>query len=241
MSCSTCYEVKLAACSGTVEVLAGLGASTSYKVRITDKFGNQYFDDIVTDGAGNFDLDLSAFEEGLFTSHSGTFIFEILDASDEKVVLTLNDTEYTCVSISFFNSDIPPAYLNQTIPNASDVENDPNPAAFMLQQMEYTAAENIAAYEVITNEFKVANSATVADIDKTLALSVTTTTNGSKGLAVVKGLVINPGWTWTVGADIYLNGTSLSETAPITGFAVIIGKASRADAIVVNIGTPTLL
>lgn len=241
MSCSACYESKIAECTGTIEVLAGLAASTSYKVRITDKFGNQYFQDVVTNGAGNFDLDFDDFESGIFTRHSGAFIMVVLNASGETTTLILNETEYTCVSISFYNSDVPPVYMNQSIPSASDEEENPVAAAFIVQQMEYTAAENIAAFEVITSEFKVGNSATVADVNKQLALSVTTTTNGTKGLAVVNGLVINPAWTWTIDADIYLNGTSLSETAPTTGFAVVIGKASRADAIVVNIGNPTLL
>lgn len=244
MSCDTCYEVSLPACAGVITVNVGMDPNNIYTWIITDKFGNKYQENVTTDGAGKFVIDASDLPDGLFTPSSGTFILAIINSAGETQSMAINGEDYTCISMSFYQSNLEGNALNDAsvIPNPADSIASPSPyPSFFVQEMEYEAAENIAQYNVITNEFKKADSSVVGDADKILALSITTTTSGNDGVAVVAGKVVNPAWTWTIDADVYLNGTSLSQTAPLIGFVVVIGKATRADAIVVNIGTPTLL
>ncbi len=242
MSCSTCYEISLPACTDVIQVNAGLNANNIYTWVIEDHFGNKYQGDVTTDGAGNFEIDLDDLPENLLSPHAGTFILTIINSGGETQAVSFFDTEYTCISMSFHDSNLDPADREAIIPSEADNVTPSIPAElFTVQQLEYTAAENITQYNVITSDFDQADSADVSHADKILALSITTTANGADGLAVVRGKVINPAWTWTVDQDVYLNGTTLSQTPPLTGFSIVIGRATRADAIVVNIGNPTLL
>jgi hypothetical protein len=242
MSCSTCYEVALPACRDVITVKAGLSPNNQVTWVITDKFGTKYRETVDTDGSGNFEIDTTVLPDDLLNPHAGTFTLEILNSAGQTQTVTFEDEEYTCISMRFYEDSTPEVYAPAEIPAASNSIASATPEeSFFVQQIEYTAAENIAQYNVIDSDSMQADSGDVAQANKILALSMTTTNTGLKGVAVVAGMVINPAWTWTIDADIYLNGTTLSETAPLIGFAIVIGKATRADAIVVNIGTPTLL
>jgi hypothetical protein len=58
---------------------------------------------------------------------------------------------------------------------------------------------------------------------------------------VIEGDITNPGWAWTSGDIIFLNGTSLSTVAPSSGFVQRIGIAKTSQTIVVGLGDPVLL
>lgn len=100
------------------------------------------------------------------------------------------------------------------------------------QVVEYIAQDNIPIYTVVTIDGLRANSSTVGHSPKVLGISRTATAPTFTGEAIVEGEINNPAWTWSVGQNIYLNGTSLSATPPSTGFSKVIGRA---------LGTTTLL
>lgn len=100
------------------------------------------------------------------------------------------------------------------------------------QVVEYIAQDNIPIYTVVTMDGLRANSATVGHSPKVLGISRTTTAATFTGEAITEGEIHNPAWAWTLGQNIYLNGTSLSATPPSTGFSKVIGRA---------LGTTTLL
>jgi len=103
------------------------------------------------------------------------------------------------------------------------------------------ATENIGAFVAVTSNGKVANSATTAHAGKVAGVSLAAITSGFTGSVQSVGEVENPSWTWTAGDVIYINGTSLSTTAPSTGFSQRIGTAKSATKIVVELGEPILL
>ena len=65
--------------------------------------------------------------------------------------------------------------------------------------------------------------------------------SGFNGSVVGFGKITNPLWAWTVGDRIFLNGTSLSTTAPSSGFIQIIGVAIASDTIDIKLAQSILL
>lgn len=105
----------------------------------------------------------------------------------------------------------------------------------------YIAQDNITIYAVVTSDGFIANSATTSQRNKIIGIANVATLIGFSGTAVGIGTITNAAWTWVVGDKIYLNGTSLSTTAPITGFIQFIGTATAADTIDVKLGQSILL
>lgn len=244
MSCNSCYEISLPACRDIIAVKLGLAADSQFTWVITDKFGNKYSEEVTTDGSGNFEVDTTELPDELFNAYAGKFILTIINSGDQTQAFEINDTEYSCIAMSFHESDKDEADDPAVIPNNADTITTALPEGlFPVYQIEFTAAENIGRHQVVTTEGKVANTGTIGDATKILGVANSNVLSGNKGIAIVKGFISDPtqGWTFTPDADLYLNGTSFSETAPTSGFSIVIAKAIRSDAYVVNIGSPTIL
>lgn len=97
------------------------------------------------------------------------------------------------------------------------------------------ANENIVAYKVATTTGYNADSANSGHNGRIAGVTVTAINSGFAGQVVSEGEIQNDVWTWTIGNVIYLNGTNLSITPPISGFRVIIGEAVDTNKIYVNI------
>lgn len=75
-------------------------------LEIEDKFGIKYFLDNVSQGqtyGGSLFLNLDALPEGLFTEHSGAFIFRFytdIDCNELKEMIFC-DKVYECISVTF--------------------------------------------------------------------------------------------------------------------------------------------
>ena len=104
-----------------------------------------------------------------------------------------------------------------------------------------TATEDLAAYSVVTSTGKVANSATLGLIGKIVGINPATILNTFSGSVTQVGEVQNLLWAWTAGDRLYLNGISLSTTAPASGFSQFIGTAKNSTTIIVELGDPVLL
>lgn len=92
-----------------------------------------------------------------------------------------------------------------------------------------------------SGELIYADHATLAHKSKVLGLTTGAISGGATGTVQVAGVMTEAGWAWTPGAAIYLgvNG-ALTETAPTTGFVLVIGFAETATAIFIDIKEPTV-
>lgn len=106
---------------------------------------------------------------------------------------------------------------------------------------EYTAQDNISAYQVITSQGFIANSNTVSQRNKIIGIANVAVLIGFSGTALGAGVIENIAWTWTTGDKIYLNGTVLSVTPPTTGYLQFIGTATASDKIDIQLSQSILL
>ena len=105
LDCDSCLEIEGVACYAILSITAGLTPDTDYSIFITDRHGNQFRQEVTTDEDGDFTLDLTAFDEGMFTENSGTYT---LTASTSALMSTeetfvVGYTEYSCIKIKFLD------------------------------------------------------------------------------------------------------------------------------------------
>ena len=103
------------------------------------------------------------------------------------------------------------------------------------------AAENIAAFQCLTADGHVANSANAGHFGAVVGIATAAISTGFVGQAQAGGELTNNAWSWAPNAKIFLNGTSLSTTPPSSGFSQQIAIARNANTIVVEIQPPILL
>lgn len=106
--CDTCFQANLSATPDNVIVNGGLNASTDYLIRITDKFGNRYTQQVTTDADGNFTLPVNeTYPPGFFTAYSG--IFEIQASLTTGTFgpknFTFSTVTYDCIQVEFSNDN----------------------------------------------------------------------------------------------------------------------------------------
>ena len=102
-----------------------------------------------------------------------------------------------------------------------------------------TVTENISQGNVVNSDGSKADSSVVGKRNKAIGIANAAITSGFSGDVVTEGVITYGSWSWTAGDIIFLNGTSLSTTAPSTGFIQIIGKAISATKIEVKISQAT--
>ena len=103
-------------------------------------------------------------------------------------------------------------------------------------------SESVLAFAVITSNGKKADSSNIAHINKVCGIIIENTNAGFTGTFIRNGSeVTNPAWTWTSGAVIYLNGTTLSTVAPTSGFSQRIGTAKTATTLLIELSETVLL
>ena len=103
------------------------------------------------------------------------------------------------------------------------------------------AAENVPIYTVITYTGYIANSATTAHMNKIAGITKEAINATFSGTAVTEGEIENVSWTWTKGDVLFLNGTSITNTPPSTGFRIKIGEALTSTKVFVRISESILL
>lgn len=103
------------------------------------------------------------------------------------------------------------------------------------------ATENIPAFSLVTANGKVADSSNFSHFGHVVGLSTVVVLNTFIDTVVVEGEVTNGLWSWTNNDKIFLNGTSLSTTPPITGFSQFIAIARNNNTIFVRLQQPILL
>jgi hypothetical protein len=103
------------------------------------------------------------------------------------------------------------------------------------------AGEALAKYDVVTGDGKKADSGNLLHRNKLVGLATQNILSGFSGEVQCGGSLQNPAWTWVVGDRIYLNGTTLSTTAPDSGFLTQVGVAVGSDTINIEIQPSILL
>lgn len=108
-------------------------------------------------------------------------------------------------------------------------------------QADFTASEAVSQLQPVTANGFIADSSNVSRYRISYGLSSSVVTIGETGYAVTEGSVANIAWSWAVGAPIFLNGTSLSTVAPVSGFYQQWGMAKTPTSILLKIGEPRII
>jgi len=103
------------------------------------------------------------------------------------------------------------------------------------------ATVSIPAYSLVTANGQIADSANLAHFGHVVGISTAPVTPGFIDTVVREGEVTNGLWTWTNNDKIFLNGTSLSTTAPTSVFSQFIAVAKNNNTIHVRLQQPILL
>jgi len=104
------------------------------------------------------------------------------------------------------------------------------------------AAENIPAFNPVTSLGLKADTANPsASMGRVIGLATAAIALGFSGTIIEGGEITNGAWTWATGDPIFLSGTTLANTPPVSGFSQQIGTAKSATAIVVDLSSPLLL
>ena len=122
-------------------------------------------------------------------------------------------------------------------------------AAYAPQELvTLTAGENINAYQVVIVKSDglvwKADAATTAHAGAVIGIADTSATTGNPLNIQSSGVMLNMGWSWTVGARVYVGlGGALTQTVPSGSgnFEQVIGIALSATELDINIGTPIVL
>lgn len=98
-----------------------------------------------------------------------------------------------------------------------------------------TVIENIAAFEVVNADGSLADSSIVNKRDKVIGIALQAIANGFSGDYQSDGPITNPLWNFVKGDVLFLNGNTISNIAPTSGFSQMIGKAINNNTININI------
>ncbi len=109
-------------------------------------------------------------------------------------------------------------------------------------EVSISATENIPEFAPVTSKGKVADSANASQsMGRVIGIAREAIADGFSGVVIESGEVTNPGWAWAIGDLLFLNGTSIANSPPESGFVQFIGSAKSPTTIVVDLGPPTLL
>lgn len=110
-----------------------------------------------------------------------------------------------------------------------------------LDTADVNATVNIPAFSLVTANGKVADSSNIFHFGHVIGLSTVAVLSGFIDTVVTEGEVFNGLWSWTNNDKLFLNGTTLSTVAPLTGFSQFIAIARNNNTIYVRLQQPFLL
>lgn len=107
--------------------------------------------------------------------------------------------------------------------------------------IDFSATAIISVFDPVTSFGTIADSTIIAQRNKVIGINTYAVGSGFIGQAVGFGKIVNNVWSWTIGDKIFLNGTTLSTTAPSTGFIQIIGTATASNCIDIKLAQSVML
>ncbi|SRR6266487_2737370 len=100
----------------------------------------------------------------------------------------------------------------------------------------------LPAYSPVTSQGKRADSNNAsASFGRVIGLNTDEVQSGQIAQVVTNGEIENSSWNWKTGDPIFLNGTGLSCTPPVSGFVQQLGTAKESTKIVIDLKQPILL
>lgn len=105
----------------------------------------------------------------------------------------------------------------------------------------FIAQEDVGEFLPVLATGRIANSNQITTRNKLIGITIANTLTGFAGKAKGFGEIKNPGWTWNIGDNIFLNGTTLSTIPPTVGYNQFVGVATAPDTIDVKIESSILL
>lgn len=109
------------------------------------------------------------------------------------------------------------------------------------EQIEFLAAEFIPAFSLVTANGRIANSSTPAHFNQVIGMTIVDTANGARGEATVDGEIVNNSWSWSPSSKLFLNGSTVSLSAPSSGFSQLVAVARNNQIIIMKIAQAILL
>lgn len=131
-------------------------------------------------------------------------------------------------------------YISSNSPSQISSGSGSGPEPFVIS-VPFLATQNILKHQVVTASGQVADSSSVNQRDRILGIAEADVSAGFIGNAITEGIVQDSSFTFTVGLPIFLNGVSLSNTPPASGFSMILGVVTRVDKINVSLRRSVLL
>lgn len=109
----------------------------------------------------------------------------------------------------------------------------------------FPAGENLGAQRLVTlrnGELFYADTTDTSDLGLVVGMTLASTTIGQDTQVQYLGDMVELSWSWTVGAPVYFNASGVpTQTQPTSGFSQIIGFASSATKIYIQLREPIAL
>lgn len=104
------------------------------------------------------------------------------------------------------------------------------------------AAEALGGHRVVTMSGNYASKDISADKFNVLGVTQGAVISGATATVTTFGEITEGSWNWTAGLPVFLSTNGLmTQTAPTTGFRLIIGRAKTATTIFVDISEPIVI
>ena len=136
--------------------------------------------------------------------------------------------------------------LNQKIQNIQDLIDSGNigsgrETTIIDNNISVLASVNILKYDIVTSDGYIADSTITSNRRKIVGIATEAFTIGNFGDVQTIGEIQNPSWVFTIGVPLFLNGTSLTQYPPTSGFIQRIGMAIGVNTLDINFGPSVLL
>lgn len=117
----------------------------------------------------------------------------------------------------------------------------PGDSRGLLDIEEVVTTELIPDLSFITASGKRADSNNIAHFNRVIGFVLNQTLNAHVAQAIVEGDVEYEGWNWSVGQELFLNGTALSSVSPTSGFSQLCAVAKTPTVVFVRLQIPIML
>lgn len=101
--------------------------------------------------------------------------------------------------------------------------------------------QDTPAYSILTTSGFIADSSNMVYFGRVLGMVETFYPNGSMANVITDLDITNNTWSWSPNSRLYLNGTSISASPPVTGFSQRVAVAINANIISMGLQPPVQL
>ena|SRR3990167_6604677 len=101
-NCDVCWEVAIGDCLTSITLSLGLSPSTTYYLRLINKWDTEYDITGITNGSGDLPIDKTQLPNNLINEYAGDFELQIFgnSARTTLVMITQGLIQYDCVILT---------------------------------------------------------------------------------------------------------------------------------------------